>query len=209
MFKQKQIAKSLLNVKFVYKNTLCKERSVRREIRQYKRKIAQTPYHPFLKHSHSFWQERIDFLEGWVSGLQPLMHETQEQIVELIHAFDACGQASIHEYAALLSTSQVHVQRAMNGGAKNLMKMVIRQTENGANKSNCINSEVCVLHDAVTEVLIRAVEDNEHMRETAENMLQKMPLKTTGRPLSQYQIATAPNGKRVVKTISSNLTIAQ
>lgn len=87
--------------------------------------------------------------------------------------------------------------------------MVIRQTENGGNKSGCISGEVCVLHDAVTEVLIRANENNEHMREIADNILQKMALQSTGRPLIQYQINTAPNGKIVVKSIPLNLAIVQ
>jgi hypothetical protein len=203
---QLQIATSILKLKRAYTIALRTERRLRDEIRRRKRQIKLTHGNPFFKHRHTIWQSQTDELEALLAKSQPWMHLAQEFFIQWIRMFDECGSAPVHVYAALLSVHHVHVERACAKGAKNLMKLIIYHTEDGASIVDCVSNDA-VLHHAVTEAVTREMCRNEELQKTADNLIQEMARGSLGRPLRQYQIAELPDGQRVARPMPSRLTV--
>jgi hypothetical protein len=205
---QQQIATNILKLKRAYTIALRTERRLHDEIRRHRRQIKLTQSNPFFKHRHTLWQSRIGECEALLAEIQPWMHQTQELLVEGIGIFDSFGEAPVHVYAALLSTHHVHVERAFAKGAENLMGLIIYHTEDGASTADWISDDA-VLHQAVTEVVIREMCRNSALKRVADNLLQEMAQESLGRPLRQYQIVELPNGKTVAKPVPPKLTVVK
>lgn len=202
----KQIATSIITLKHAYRTVLRVKRMATDEIRYCRRQIKLTQENPFFKHRHTMWQSRIDELQALLVKGRPLIHQIQELLTEGIRMFDACGPAPVHVYAALLSTHHRHVEQAMSEGAINLAQLVTRQVENGAHRSDAVTDHA-LLHDAVTEFIIRELCHNKELERTAHELIQDMALETLGRPLREYRITSLSNGQTVIKPMPPNLKL--
>ncbi|MGZ8095407.1 MAG: hypothetical protein ACXWTH_01725 [Methylosarcina sp.] len=137
-----------------------------------------------------------------------MIHQIQELLAEGIWMFDACGPAPIHVYAAMLSTHHGHVERAKSEGARSLMQLVIQHVEDGAHRSDFITDHV-ILHDAVTEVIIRETCRNKELERSAYELIQDMAIKNLGRPLREYQVTQLPSEQTVIKPMTPNLQLVR
>lgn len=204
--KQKKIAIEIIKLKRAYRALREAERSARREIRRAERAIKRNESDPFFKHRKNLLVQSIDkyaeLIEVCRSGTQSAL----ALAMRLINDFDALGKAETHEYAAILSTSHVHVERSL-GESNGLMEMILDHVEDGANVGDFISSS-CVLHEIVMESAIQEIMRNRDLRAAALDKVSELFVKEMGRPLPMYALAASPDGEQVLMRVPPKLSIA-
>jgi hypothetical protein len=206
---QKLLMDAIIDLKISYRKFRSNERSVDDEIKYLKRSIKKNEKDPFYAHRIKQWSNKINQLEVWHDEFREHKHRCQEMLIDMVRAIDEIGVLSVHEYAALLSTSHIHVRRLIDSGdAKNLMDLIVYHAEDSANKSDWISDD-CILAHCLRWVTFRAIQSNKKLREEASNMLHQWFIESTGRPLAMYQSTTFPNGEQVMTRVPPKLNIVK
>ncbi|WP_148262037.1 hypothetical protein [Methylomonas methanica] len=207
--KQKKIVSVLFRLKHAYRKLNKVERLLRQNIRHAEREIKLNKDNPFFQHRGELLIERISFYSNWLESCKPAKISYQNRIFELIQVFDEYGKATPHEYAAILSTSHVHVEKALAmDDVTGLMHLIIYHVEDGANAGDFVSTG-CVLHEAVSEVMIREIMQNKELRESAHGFLNDWFVESTGRPLTIYTVTTQPNGEPLLKRVPPRLAVVE
>lgn len=205
--KQRLTANALIRLKRTYRKLLKNIARTRAESRRAERQIRLNEGNPFFKHKSDLLAQSIDENKHMLDEYMSTRHKTIGVIFSLIKFFDEYGAATAHEYAAILSTSHVHVERAIETeGAKGLMELIVHHIENGANVGDFISDD-CVLHEAVTEIIIAEIMHNKELRKAALDKVMEMSVEATGHPLPMYQFTALPNGEQVMKRVPPNLSV--
>lgn len=204
-YAQKKLASRIFRFKRFYRKFTKREQSIRQAISQSKRKIKINEHNPFFKHKKESLIRDIERQSEQLSTYKSHLKEIQDVLFMLIEMFDKYGKATPHEYAAILSTSHIHIEKALqNEDVNGLMALISYHVEDGANTGEFTQND-CVLHDATTEFIIRQIMSNDELRESTNKIAMDMFVEAMGRPLPMYTITTLPNGERVARQIPPKL----
>jgi hypothetical protein len=204
----REVAQAIIRLKRIARRSSRERQTAYDEIRKLQRKIKLNQSNPFGRHQCELWQSRIDRLQDALGNDEPNIHKTQELLMQLIKAFDELGPAPVTVLACILSTSHVHVERAIANGRNGLIELVVYDLENGANKSDVVN-EHGVLRDACTGIMIRTIMKNKWLEDVAFDTIQEMAQQTLGRPLQSYQVIELPNGEITAKPMPLTLKLVK
>lgn len=204
---QRRLANELFKFKRVYRRISKAKATIHHDINRFSREIRVNTGNPFFEHMKGVLTERIDrrkdlLTECPAKGIQDI-------IFGLMELFDRYGTATAHDYATILSTSHVHVEKALaEDGVKGLMHLVVHHVEDGANVGDSI-SDGCILHECSTAVIIREMMSNKALRESANKILDDICIEATGRPLARYYLEAGPNGETVAKRAPPKLAVVK
>jgi hypothetical protein len=206
MSEQREILTEILICKHTYRKFKDKVSKIKSEIWSLDRQITKTKGNKFYRHRHTLWQKEIKQKKEEMRPYKHLKEELQDQIFDLIEMFDDCGPASINEYAVILSTSDIHIERLLGKEAKNLMELIIYHAEDAAYKSDWITDNA-VLLECVNWRMMRAIMNDKKFAENAFNKLQELMVDSTGHPLKMYHEVTLPDGSVDFKPAPPDLRI--
>lgn len=202
---QRRLANEIFKFKRLYRRAINAKASIHHEINRLSREIKINEGNPFFGHMKRNLAKRIEHNKDLLAKYPT--KGIQNIIFGLVELFDQYGNATPHEYAVILSTSHVHVEKALTeDGIEGLIHLVVHHVEDGANIGDSI-SDGCILHESLTGVMIREIMNNKTLRESTDKVLDGMFIEATGRPLPMYTATTQPNGEPLLKRIPPRLSV--